>query len=99
MGKRRLEKVRCEIENCGQHLYGQNNPHSDQIPQVIQKKEQKHQAEYKQVQTKVYRRFRKLYHKMFIADLKNNSLKVFGYWKYWILEGKIGPMNEKGEIV
>ena len=90
MGKRRLQQI---AENFAPNEINLN-PHSDQGI-VLQKKEQTRQAKMNHARTVVYRRFKKIYRSYIAEQRKHLVLKVFGYWKYWLLEGKIGPDDDK----
>jgi hypothetical protein len=65
------------------------NPNSSEFRNLV--KDQKHKGMYSRAKTKALRYYRHKLSEMVYKDRKNNSIKIFGYWRYWILEGKIGP--------
>jgi hypothetical protein len=89
LGKRKLREI--------QENYGKNdtnlNPHSDQ-GMLAQKKSENKEMLMRTARTRVYRRFKRIYKSYIAEQRKHIVLKIFGYWKYWVLEGKVGPTDD-----
>jgi hypothetical protein len=79
--------------------YGPNpcnlNPSNDLLREYT--RAQKWVVRKKHAQTVVLRKLRR-YQRDLVAK-KRRALKIvaFGYWKYWFIEGKIGPDEEDNE--
>lgn len=48
----------------------------------------------KRYKTTILRRLRRIQRKMVAHQRKHLKLVLFGYWKYWFKEGKIGPEED-----
>jgi hypothetical protein len=104
MGKRHAALIEARQ---GKNECNLNNPKDSSL--LVQIKEQKRVAQYKQIRNKTWHRFQDTYRdymkKSKKASEKRNLLIIgrigipFGFWKFWILEGLIGPADEKGELI
>jgi hypothetical protein len=89
MGKSRKQRI---LEKYGPNETNLNN-HGDKI-KVIQR-EQKHESKMRHARVVVYHRFKKIAKAYMAEQRRHIVLKVFGFWKYWLLEGKIGPTEDE----
>ena len=89
MGKRRLEELKAKFPEPQKNLNPQSN---DIFFEYI--RAQKIVAKSKQYRTVALRHIRKYMRKIAEEQRRHLKLRVFGYWKYWILEGKIGILEE-----
>lgn len=100
MGKRRLESIRNIYVPNEKNL----NPNSNE-GQLEQHKREKKEVNYRKVRNQVYHRFMRLYkgimkqqnimHNKRIFEVYGRIGMPFGYWKMWIVEGVIGPEEDK----
>jgi hypothetical protein len=93
LGKRKLREIQEKYGNNNTNL----NPHSDQ-GMLAQKKSENKEMLMRIARTRVYHRFKRIYKSYIKEQRKHIVLKIFGYWKYWVLEGKIGPDETEKDI-
>jgi hypothetical protein len=99
MGKNRLQQINAKFPDNGEMVQVQANSHDAMFEyeraQKIVVKSKKYQTRAMRYVRKGLRRFRKemergqkQYEKI------HGKLMLFGYWKYWFTEGKIGPEED-----
>ena len=102
MGKHRREMIRNSYAPNERNL----NPHSEET--LVIEKSQRREANYRKVRNQVWHRFMKVYKPIFKAQRISHWKRLFevygrvgmpfGYWKMWILEGRIGPIEDEDKV-
>ena len=102
MGKKHLLWIR---ESQGSNECNLN-PHSEEF--LIVEKSQRKEANYRKVRNQVWHRFLKAYRPIFKTQNREHWKRLyevygrigmpFGYWRIWILEGRIGPIEDEDKV-
>jgi hypothetical protein len=74
------------------------NPHCLNEPYDLMKEYERAQKivqKNKRYKTVILRRLRRIRRDMVAYQRRHLKLVAFGYWKYWFLEGKIGPEDDE----
>ena len=89
MGKARLRAIQAKFGHNSRCL---NEPYDlmreyEKAQKIVQKN--------KHYKTLLLRRLRRVRRDMVAKQRRHLKLVVFGYWKYWFNEGKIGPEDDE----